>query len=298
MDMNALRAFVRTVERGSVTAAARDLSLSQPAVTKHLRNLERHLGTRLFERTARSIRPTSQGLAFYDSSRTALATLEAALEGVGRGGTLIEGQIRVFAPACIGARQLYDVIAEFQTRHPTVTVDLVLDMRQVDLVHENFDLALSYSKPETSDTIVRRVGAVRRVVVATPAFLEASPICRPEELSAARVVATSAVLSSRGALTLCRGAETIEVAVKPALRTNSAEVLVRALLSGSYVGPVQALLVERELVAGRLVRALADYEVKTNDVYLSYPSARYMRPAVRAFVDLLVPRLKAVDGID
>lgn len=78
----ALRAFVRTVERGSVTAAARDLSVSQPAVTKHLRNLERHVGARLLERSSRMVRPTVQGKALYEASRSALSTIDAALEGV------------------------------------------------------------------------------------------------------------------------------------------------------------------------------------------------------------------------
>lgn len=298
MDITALRAFVRTVERGSVTGAARDLAISQPAATKHIRNLERHLGARLFERTARSIRPTSQGLAFYQASRTALATLEAALEGVQRDMGAIEGAIRIFAPSCLGSRQLYDAVADFQLRHPAVSVDLVLDMRQVDLVHENFDLAVSYAKPETRDTIVCRIGSVRRILAAAPAFLASTPALeKPADLVSARVVATPAVLSLGGMLTLCRGSEMTEVAIKPALRTNSAEVLVRALCAGRHVGPVQELLVEREVASGTLVRVLPDHEVRTNDVYLSYPSARYMRPAVRAFVDALVPRLKAVEGI-
>ena len=90
----------------------------------------------------------------------------------------------------------------------------------------------------------------------------------------------------------------MEAKIQPALRTNSAEVLVRALCDGRHIGPVQALLIERELATGALVRVLPEYEVTTNDVYLSYPSARFMRPTVRAFVDFLIPRLKAVDGID
>lgn len=83
MDVNlALRAFVRTVEKGSVTGAARDLGISQPAVTKHLRNLERHVNARLLERTTRAVRPTAHGLRLYEVSRNALASIEAAMEGV------------------------------------------------------------------------------------------------------------------------------------------------------------------------------------------------------------------------
>lgn len=87
----ALRAFVHVVERGSVTAAARDLSVSQPAVTKQLRNLERHVGARLLERSARMVRPTAQGITLYEASRSALATIDAALEGVRHEMGAIEG---------------------------------------------------------------------------------------------------------------------------------------------------------------------------------------------------------------
>lgn len=298
MDMNTLRAFVRTVERGSVTGAARDLALSQPAVTKHLRHLENRTGVRLFERTARSVRPTAQGLALYEASRAALATLDAALEGVQRDAGAVEGSLRLFAPSCLGSRHFYDAVAAFQTANPAVCVDLVLDMRQVDLVYENFDLAVTYSKPDTQDTIVSRIGAVVRILVAASSYLDrVGPIRDPDDLADLRMAVTPAVLSRHGTLTLCRGELTVEAGVKPALKTNSADVLLRALRSGNYVGPVQSLLVGDDLATGTLVRVLPDYEVRSNDIYVSYPSARLMRPVVRAFVDLLIPRLKAVDGI-
>lgn len=298
MDMNTLRAFVRTVERGSVTGAARDLALSQPAVTKHLRQLENRTGVRLFERTARSVRPTAQGLALYEASRAALATLEAALEGVQRDAGAVEGSLRLFAPSCVGSRQFYDAVAAFQAAHPAVCVDLVLDMRPVDLVYENFDLAVTYAKPDTQDTIVSRIGSVRRVLAAAPTYLDGvGPIRDPDDLAELRMAVTPAVLSRQDTLVLCRGERMIETGVTPALKTNSADVLLRALRSGRHIGPVQSLLIGDDLASGALVRVLPDYEVRSNDVYVSYPSARLMRPAVRAFVDLLIPRLKAVDGI-
>lgn len=139
MDINtALRAFVRTVEKGSITGAARDLAISQPAVTKHLRNLERHVNARLLERSNRAVRPTAHGLALYEASRSALASIDAALEGVRRDMGEIEGTLRIHAPSCLGTRHLHGIVMAFQDEHPAVAVDLVLDNRQVDLVYENF----------------------------------------------------------------------------------------------------------------------------------------------------------------
>ncbi|TCL62346.1 LysR family transcriptional regulator [Rhizobium sp. BK251] len=295
----ALRAFVRTVERGSVSGAARDLGVSQPAVTKHLRNLEAHVGARLLERSSRLVRPTPSGQALYEASRSALLTIESALEGVRRDMGEIEGLLRVHAPSCIGAKHLHPIVMAFQKKFPTVTVDLVLEDRSVDLVYENYDLALKYGRPEGQDLIVRRLGQIRRILVASPSFLSRSgPIDDMEDLSRIDVITTAAVLSPRDTLILVRDGETLEVPVRPVLRTNNAQVIANTLLGGRVAGPVQHLLVSEELARGELIRVLPDYEVKSADVFLAYPSIRFMRPAVRAFTDFVVPALKAIDGVD
>ncbi len=211
----ALRAFVRTVERGSVTGAARDLAVSQPAVTKHLRNLERHVGARLLERSSRIVRPTPQGQALYEASRSALASIDSALEGVRRDMGAIEGPLRIHAPACLGAKRLHPIVMAFQAEHPAVTVDLVLENRNVDLVYENFDLAVKYGRPEGQELIIRRLGLVRRILVASPDFLaRVGPVDPLERLSAIDIVTTPAVVSPRDMLVLHRGGETFEVQVR------------------------------------------------------------------------------------
>ncbi len=295
----ALRAFVRTVERGSISAAARDLGVSQPAVTKHLRNLEAHVGARLLERSSRLVRPTQSGLSLYEASRAALLTIDSALEGVRRDMGEVEGLLRVHAPSCIGAKHLHPIVLAFQDKYPTVTVDLFLEDRSVDLVYENFDLAIKYGRPDGQDLIVRRLGQIRRILVAAPSFLARSgPIDTLEDLAVAGVITTPAVLSPRDTITLLRQGEAIEVPVRPVLRTNNAQVITNTLLGGRAAGPVQHLLISEELERGDLVRVLPEYEVKSTDVFLAYPSVRFMRPAVRAFTDFVAPAIKAIDGVD
>lgn len=295
----ALRAFVRTVERGSVTAAARDLAVSQPAVTKHLRNLERHVGARLLERSTRIVRPTPQGQALYEASSPALASIDSALEGVRRDMGAIEGPLRIHAPACLGSKRLHPIVMAFQAEHPAVNIELVLDNRNVDLVYENFDLAVKYGRPEGQELVIRRLGVVRRILVASPEFLaRVGPVDSLERLCAIDIVTTPAVVSPRDMLVLHRAGEAIEVPVRAVLRTNAAEVIAQTLLGGYAAGPVQQLFVTEDLAAGRLVRILPDYEVKPSEAFLAYPSVRYMRPVVRAFTDFAVPALRAIEGID
>jgi len=172
MDLaTALRAFVRIVERGSMTAAASDLGVSQPAVSKLLRNLEAHAGARLIERNSRALRPTAQGLSLYEAAGGALAVIDAALEGVRSDVAAIGGSLRLHGPACIGEGHLHRIVANFQDRYPDVAVELILENRSVDLIHENVDLALRMGPPADQNTIVRRIGFSRRILVASPAYL-------------------------------------------------------------------------------------------------------------------------------
>jgi DNA-binding transcriptional LysR family regulator len=295
----ALRAFVRTVERGSITAASRDIGVSQPAVTKHLRNLERHVGARLLERSSRVVRPTTLGRTLYEASRGALATIDSALEGVRRDMGVIEGPLRVHAPSCIGAKHFHRIAMDFQAKHTDVVIDLVLENRNVDMIYENFDLALRYGRPEGQELIIRRLGLIRRFLVASPDYLARfGAIHTLAELSGANIVTTHAATSSGDTLTLQGRGESHDVAVRPILRTDNAQVIVDALLSGQVAGPIQQLLVSKELAAGRLIRILPDYEIRPTEAFIAYPSVRFMRPVVRAFTDFMLPRLAAIEGLD
>jgi DNA-binding transcriptional LysR family regulator len=187
---------------------------------------------------------------------------------------------------------------EFQNRHPAVSVELTLENRGVDLVHENIDVAVRIGRPVDQSHILRRIGLIKRILVAAPEYLAThGPVRRWQSLGSRDVIVTDAVLSRQGTLALCKGKTTTEVAVSPVLRTNNAQVLIEALKAGRGIGPVQLPLVTRELRSGRLVRVLPQYEVKPSELYITYPTARFLRPAVREFVDFVAPALRSIEGI-
>ena len=299
MDLAAaLRALVRTVERRSITAAARDLGLSQPAVSKLLRRLEEHAGARLLDRSSRAVRPTAQGLALYEASQSSLATIDAAVEAVRRDMGEISGTLRVHGPVCLGESHLHRIVADFQDRHPAVAVELTLENRDADLINQNIDVAIKIGRPLDNGQILRRIGLIERILVAAPTYLaQRAPLRRYTALSSHSVIVTDAVLSRRGTLTLCRGRISREVRVNPLLRTNNAQVLIAALKAGRGLGPVQVPLVTRELQTGELVRVLPEYQVRPSELFITYATSRFLRPVVRSFVDFLAPALKRVDGI-
>lgn len=299
MDLTlAMRAFVRTVERGSVTAAARDLGVSQPAVSKLLRNLEREVQARLLERNSRSLRPTLQGIRLYQDAAGALATLDAAVEAARDEVYAVQGTLRLHSPVCLGERQVQTIVSAFQDRHPGICVHLTLENRTVDLVHENLDLAFAIGQPNTEATICRRIGTIRRLLVASPSYLaRQGPVTEPSELATHPILATEVALGRKGTLVLDREGDLVELAVRPALVTNNARVLLEAIVAGRGIGTAQAHMVAKEISDGCLVRVLPGYNLRSSELFLAYPSTKYLRPLVRRFIDFTVTAMSDVRGL-
>jgi DNA-binding transcriptional LysR family regulator len=293
----ALRAFLRIVERGSMTAAAADLGVSQPAISKLMRNLEAHAGARLLERGPRALRPTAQGLALYEAAGGPLAAIDAALEGLRGENAAIRGELRLHGPSCVGERHLSRIAMAFQDAHPAVAVSLALENRAVDLVFENIDVALRMGRPSEQSLIQKRIGFSRRILVASPAYLtRAAPLRDVADLCAHDLLVTDASLRN-GALRLRNGEIARDIAVRPKLTTNSAQVLVDALRAGRGVATAQLLLVADELHSGALIRVLPDHEIEPSEFFLVHASTKFLRPVVRAFVDFAAPALRRIEGI-
>ncbi len=281
-----------------MTAAASDLGISQPAVSKLLRNLETYTGARLIERSSRAMRPTAQGVALYEASGGALSVIDAVIESVRSDVGAINGSLRLHGPTCVGERHLHRIVMNFQDRHPAVAVELTLENRSVDLIHENIDLAVRMERPTDQNLILRRIGFSKRILVASPGYLaRRGPVRSRKDLGDHDIIVTNASLSRGGILNLCKGDAMTEILVRPKLTTNNAQVLMQALKAGRGIGTTQVLLVADELKRGQLVRVLPEYEVKPTELFLTYPSSKFLRPAVRAFVDFAVPALRRINGI-
>lgn len=278
--LSALRVFVRIVDRGSMTAAAADLGISQPAVSKILRDLEGHTGARLLQRSARAMRLTEQGRALYDATSGALSTVDAAIEGVRSGAGSIGGTLHVHGSVCIGERHLNRIVLDFQRMHPEVRVCLTLEDRAVDLIEEDIDLSVRVGQPETQNFVARH----------------GTPRSR-RDLAGRGLIVTTTILSRHGTITLCRGTSMVEVPAHAVLTTNNPQVLIGALEAGRAIGIAQLQLVADHLASKRLVRVLPRDEVKATELFLTYPSSKFLRPVVRAFIDFMVPALRSVDGI-
>lgn len=287
----ALRVFKHVVELNGFTAAARDLGLSNAAVSKNVNALEDHLGARLLTRTTRRMSLTEAGEAYYQRCARILEDLEEADAVVTSMSAAPRGLLRVTAPMSLGLIRLSGAIPTFLARYPEVKIDLTLDDRVVDLIDGGYDIALgTRSALQDSSLVSRRLGPLPRVVCATPSYLERHGVPEtPQDLAHHRCLLFSLMPSPREWSFRREGMEET-VHVDGPYSVNSSLTIREALLQSVGITLIPRAYVEDALVNGTLVTVLDDWQPSEQSVYAIFPSARYLSPKVRAFIDFLVGR--------
>jgi DNA-binding transcriptional LysR family regulator len=280
------------LEAGGLAAAARRLRRSPAAVTRTLAALETRVGARLIERTTRRLSVTEAGRRLAEEARRVLAAYEAAIAPEEGGG--VRGALRISAPLVFGRRHVAPVLTAFLDAHPGVTGELVLNDRNLDLVDESLDVAVRIAHLADSSLVARRVGEVRRVVVAEPGYLAARGTPqRPADLADHEIIYSS---TQGGPLEWRfegpRGPQTVRL--HPRLMVNAIEPVIAAAVAGRGITRVFSYQVADELADGRLVRLLAAFEPAPIPVQLVTASARLMPARVRAFLDFAAERLSAL----
>jgi DNA-binding transcriptional LysR family regulator len=286
-----MEVFTSVAELGSFVAAARRQGLSPAAVTRAVAALEERLGARLLTRTTRSVRPTEAGLRFLASTRRLLAELAEA-EGAAAGATTTpSGHLRVTAPLTFGRMHLLPVLAAFLREQPRVTATLVTLDRVANLIEEGFDLALRIAPLPDSTIVARRIGEVRRVLVASPAYLARRGTPRhAADLPAHELIGAGAMLAD-GQWRHVQDGRPAAIAVAPRLQVNDALAAIMAAERGEGITTALTYMVAPQLRAGTLVSVLDKLAPPPVPVQLVYPQSRLLAAKVRAFVDFAAPRL-------
>lgn len=169
----AMKTFVRVAELGTLSAAARELGLTQPAVSQQVAALERHLDMRLFHRSTRQLALTEGGETYYQHARQILLAVDEAEESAGELSSTLRGNLRLHGPVGFGQMHLSPIVIEFQRRHPDLTIELVLDDRFADLIAEGVDVAIRFGDLKSSDLIARKLATFERILVASPDYIAA-----------------------------------------------------------------------------------------------------------------------------
>jgi DNA-binding transcriptional LysR family regulator len=291
-----LRLFGKVVERGSLSRAAKDLGVGQPAASKALAALEADVGTRLILRSTRRLTLTDAGRRYYERSRQALAMLDEANAELAEG-DVPRGTLKLHGPVVLGELFLGPAAVAFQRAHPQVRCELTLLDSYVDLVTEGADLSIRLGVITDASVVRRRLGQMDRLLVAAPGYLRRHGVPkRPEELTALRSVRFSG-LPSGNALTLTSPAGVTTVELEPAFLSNNAVTLRQALVGELGVGLVTRWLVDDDLRRRKLVEVLPGFAPPHLDVSAVVPSSKFTPTRVREFLRLLMQQFASVPGM-
>jgi DNA-binding transcriptional LysR family regulator len=281
--------FAEVAERGSFTAAARHLNRSAAAVTRAVAELEVRLGVRLLNRTTRAVSVTEVGERFLTGARRVLADL-AEIEQAAMGqGSAPRGELRVTAPIEFGRRHVLPLVIDYLTTYPEVRVRLALIDRPVDLVEEGLDVAIRIGVLADTSAIATRLGALRRLTVAAPAYLKRRGRPKsPGDLASHDIIA----FVGMDDMERWRFSKGVEAKIRPRLMVNTAEAALDAAAMGFGVTRVLSYQAADALADKSITRILREHEDDEIPIHVVYPGGRHPPPKLRAFLDTLVPRLR------
>ena len=288
----AMRNFVKITESTSLSAAARTLAMSLPVVSRGLAELERGLGVRLFTRTTRSLALTHEGETYRQHCLRILADIDNAESALAQIRITPKGRVTVSAPLLFGRLRVAPLLPAFLARYPDVSVDLLLVDRVVNLIDEGVDVAVRIAPLADSTLIARRLGQVRRVVCASPAYLKHYGTPRkPADLRAHNCLLN--VGSNAVDWRFQAGAKEARLRVSGNFVSNSSDALIEVACQGVGLVRVLSYQVEAMLAAKQLVEVLGKFAVTATPINAVMSPGRMTLPKVRGLVDYLAQSLDA-----
>ncbi|MBL4799722.1 MAG: LysR family transcriptional regulator [Oleispira sp.] len=289
-DLNEMAIFVRVVEAGSFTGAAKALGLPKSTVSRKITQLEERLGVRLIQRTTRSLSLTDTGSAYHSHCARILGEIEEANIAVTQMQSTPTGTLRITAPVLFGSTVLSGLIAEFMELHPQVNIDLVLSDQLLDLVQDGIDVAFRVGQLEDSSLIGRYLGDVKAMVCASPDYIARfGKPNHPDELANHQILAATGwnQWSLKGP-----NDQEINVNLKPRLKVNDLSSLYTLALSGAGIAALPVLIAASAIKSKNLVPILCDWPFEAHPIHALYASNRHLSAKVRSFVDFVIERVR------
>jgi len=287
-----MEVFVRVVETGSFSGAARQLRVGQPAVSKAVAQLEQRLGVCLLLRSSRGLAPTQAGQAFHQQAKRAIKEAdeaELAARGAGAG---LSGRLRFWAGVTLARLHVIPHLPQFLADHPDLTVEAILSDRKVDLIEEGVDVAFRAGTLADSAITARKIGEARRLLVGTPAYFErAGEPTLPSELAdhdaviyAHRVGGTS--------WTFRKGNLEQTVAMKDRVQLSAAEGVREAIFAGLGLCVASEWMFQPELASGKVRTVLSSWSLPSLDLWAAFPTGRRASAKARTFASFYEDRLR------
>jgi DNA-binding transcriptional LysR family regulator len=280
----AMETFVRVIESGSFSKAARLMRIGQPAVSKTVAQLEERLGVKLLARTTRGLTATEAGQNFYDRAKRVLEDADEADLAARGAGAGLTGRLRISAAVTFARLHIVPRLPEFLAAHPGLDIEVVLDDRSIDLVHDGIDIALRMGELADSALTARRIARSRRMVVATPAYWKKAGM----PLVPVDLLTHDHVTYSRGGggevWTFRKGGEQSTVTLRGRLSFSAAEGVRAAVLADGGVAVGSRWMFTTELADGTVKAVLTDWELPATDLWAVLPAGRVATTKARTFI--------------
>ena len=286
--LQAIRAFVRVVEVGGFARAAESLEIPNATLSKHIQQLERHVGVKLLERTTRRVHVTSEGSAYYDRMRDMLAELDETEATLGRGQSAPRGRLRVDIPSSIASVILIPALPEFYAEYPDIQLQLGVTDRTVDLIGENIDCAIRDNARDPA-LIARRVGRLSWTMCASPAYIAKYGMPqRPQQIVAENFPMAGYYSHTSGAIQpieLLVSDKPLVIKPRHSILVNDGYAHLACALAGLGLIYTLDFAVRPSINRGDLVVLLKEYQPKPLEVFIVYPPSRQRSTKVRVFVE-------------
>jgi DNA-binding transcriptional LysR family regulator len=279
-----METFVRVIDAGSFSAAAQQLRLGQPAVSKAVSRLEQRLGVRLVLRSTRGLTPTEAGQSYYDEARIVLQKAEQAELAASTAGKSLSGRLRISAPVTFARLHIVPKLEDLLKAHPALDIEVVLSDREVDVIEEGIDVALRLGSLVDSALIARKLASRRRVVLAAPSYFQkfGMPL-KPQDLCRYEAV-TYAERLGGSSWTFHKEGEEVVVTLHGRVRVSAAEGVREAVFAGLGLTVSSEWMFTPELASGTVETALTEWRLPDMDLWAVFPAGRLASSKVRAFV--------------
>lgn len=288
--------FVQTIELGSLTKAADKLGLSNPAASRHLAALEERLGTRLLERTTRRQWLTEGGREFHQRCAIILAEMAEAELAANESTEKPSGQLRITSSVSFAMMHIAPALAEFKRAYPAIDVDIITSNRYLEFIEAGVDIAIRTREYEPdSNVTVRRLAETRRVLAASPGYFAQHG--KPQTLAELDTHQFLVYNLAKDPLKLRfkRGKEISNVNIKATLEANEGQIIRAAGVAGHGILIQPLYIIYDDIVAGRLVPILMDWDLPRLIINIAYQSKRHQPAKIRVFIDFLVERFKKLN---
>ncbi len=286
-----METFVRIVELGGFSAAAKYYRKSPSAISKLITRLESRLNTRLLNRSTRGLQITEEGKVFYEHSLRALSGLEEAERSVSQ---IATGHLRITANLAIGRVFLLPIIPEFIKKHPNINLDLTLVDKVIDLMGENMDIAIRSGTMKNSTLTARKLGETRMVIVGAPSYIKHHGLPKiPSDLTQHNLLKFN-FSRAQNEWPFLKGREKTTIKPKGNIEVSDGETMRQLALDGIGLARLASFQVKNDIDEGRLVPILENYNPKDTDpLYVVFLGQGGLIPTrIRAFIDFLVARIK------